>query len=652
MRGTTHSGGAEASANALPPSAVRPSSADAPGSAHGTSAAHAPPQQQAQPQWQSASAAQSPQPPLSPPYRLWESLRKAAVRSTAAAKPYIATAALIAVVCEPLFWWVWAVWWPQPFESLLWRLAISLVCLPLVWHERWPAWAQWWLPVYWHAAVLLTVPFHFSLMLLANQFSTAWLLSVLSGSFLLALLLPTAAAITSFALGAFLAAYSAPVLLGSSLGPKSSFGDLPPEMLVVYAFTLCTAGLVSHRITQARTAQHRSDLRARQLAEQNARLQQEHSELLSHFLNNSVVNRLRALESEVGLDEALGSLTRRQLRYCATLQADIRGFAQLVDQNNEISVAQLVASCYDEVTTIGQDLAVIKPIGDCIFLYSDFEQSREESVLNLFCLACVFVESVTNANATRARALGLPDLNVGIGLHAGNVVYGNLSSATLVDPTVVGVNVNLTARLEELSKAAPVAQRLGPNAIILSREAVWMVRRVGFHIPGLQALDLRQMGVTVRDFIDIDQVYGLPQDDVLALVPQARERIRLARLSRAARRAAPSPVGAPCAHQGVAYTAEMRGSGPTLVWCISVRVSKWPEAQIWQALERLQQERPDLPRVRASMRTLAQALLPDSSNGGHGLSAYWLELRTQDPGQYDELDAHALAQAYIEFLRG
>ena len=178
-----------------------------------------------------------------------------------------------------------------------------------------------------------------------------------------------------------------------------------------------------------------------------------------------------------------------------------------------------------------------------------------------------------------------------------------------------------------------------------------MVRRVGFHIPGLQALDLRQMGVTVRDFIDIDQVYGLPQDDVLALVPQARERIRLARLSRAARRAAPSPVGAPCAHQGVAYTAEMRGSGPTLVWFISVRVSKRPEAQIWQALERLQQERPDLPRVRASLRTLAQALLPDSSNGGHGLSAYWLELRTQDPGQHDELDAHALAQAYIEFLR-
>lgn len=661
MRGTTYTGGAETSANALPPSAVRPSTADAPGSARSTSTAQIPLQQQGQqqqtrqkpvqPHWQSAPAAQSPQPPLSPPYRLWESLRKATVRSTAAAKPYIATAALIAVVSEPVFWWVWAVWFPQPFESLPWRLAISLVCLPLVWHERWPAWAQWWLPVYWHAAVLLTVPYHFSLMLLANQFSTAWLLSVLSGSVLLALLLPTAAAVTSFALGALLAAYTAPVLLGPSLGPKSSFGDLPPELLVVYAFTLCTVGLVSHRITQARTAQHRSDLRARQLAEQNARLQQEHSDLLGHFLNNSVVNRLRTLESEVGLDEALGSLTRRQVRYCATLQADIRGFAQLVDQTNEISVAQLVASCYDEVTTIGQDLAVIKPIGDCIFAYSDFEQSREESVLNLFCLACVFVESVTNANATRARALGLPDLNVGIGLHAGNVVYGNLSSATLVDPTVVGVNVNLTARLEELSKAAPVAQRLGPNAIILSREAVWMVRRVGFHIPSLQALDLRQMGVTVRDFVDIEQVYGLPQDDVLALVPQARERIRLARLSRAARRAAPSPVGAPCAHQGVAYTAEMRGSGPTLVWCISVRVSKWPEAQIWQALERLQQERPDLPRVRASLRTLAQALLPDSSDG-HGLSAYWLELRTQDPGQHDELDAHALAQAFIEFLRG
>jgi class 3 adenylate cyclase/ribonuclease BN (tRNA processing enzyme) len=584
---------------------------------------------------------------ISPPHSLWQSVRRGAEQSTALAKPYIATAAVIAVFAEPLFWWVWGVWMPQPFESLSWRLAISAICLPLVWHERWPARLQSWLPLYWHTAVLVTVPFHFCLMLLANQFSTAWLLSVLSGAVVLALLLPTVAAITSFALGAFLAAYSAPLFFDTS----SEVTSLPPELLVVYAFTLGTVGLISHRVTLARTAQQRSDRRARQLAEMNSRLMKEHNEILGHFLNNSVVSRLQALESEVGIGDALGTLTRRQTRFCATLQADIRGFSQLVVPNNEIAVAQLVSSCYDEVTTIGQDLAVIKPIGDCLFVYSDFEQTREESVLNLFCLACVFVDSVAQANATRARALGLPDLNVGIGLHAGSVVYGNISSATLVDPTVVGVNVNLTARLEELSKAAPVARRLGPNAIILSREAMWMIRRTGFHLPGLQVLDLPKMGVTVRDFLDVEQVYGLPQAGALALVPQAREHIRQARLSRAARRAAPTPIGGASSHQGISYTAEMVGSGPRLTWCVSIRVSKWPEEQVWQALQRMQHDRPELPAVRASLRTLAQALFPDSSAGDLGLSTDWLELRTQDPGEHDELDAHALAQAYIDSLR-
>jgi class 3 adenylate cyclase len=596
-------------------------------------------------------AGANPAPPptrsISPLHELWDRVRSGAEDSTSTAKPYIATAALVAVLAEPLFWWVWAVWLPQPFESLGLRLAISALCLPLVWHERWPARLRSWLPLYWHSAVLVTVPFHFCLMLLANQGSTAWLLSVLSGAVVLALLLPSAVAVACFALGALLASLSAPLLLST----PSDLIALPPELVVVFAFTLVTIGLVSHRVTQARAAQQRSELRARQLAEMNSQLQKDHNDILGRFLNNSVVNRLQELESEVGLDDALSTLTRRQTRFCATLQADIRGFSQLVAPHNELAVAQLVSSCYDEVTTIGQDLSVIKPIGDCLFVYSDFEQAREDSVLNLFCLACVFVESVFHANATRARALGLPDLNVGIGLHAGSVVYGNISSATLVDPTVVGVNVNLTARLEGLSKAEPVARRLGPNAIILSREAMWMIRRTGFHLPGLQVLDLPQLGVAVRDFPDVEQVYGLPQGDALALVPQARERIRQARLARAARRAAPTPVGAACSHQGISYTAEMVGSGSRLTWCVSIRVSKWPEEQVWQALQLMQHDRPELPAVRASLRTLAQALFPDSSAEGLGLSAYWLELRTQDPGEHDELDAHALAHAYIESLR-
>lgn len=576
--------------------------------------------------------------------RLWHALRLSLQESTAGATLYISTVALICVFGEPVFYWVWAYLFPQPFESLGLRLAISLMALPLVVHQRWPAPLKPWLPAYWHAAVFVTLPFHFFLMLLANGFTTPWMLSVLSGAVLLALLLPTGLAIGCFVIGAVVASFSA------SLWFDTITVALPPEMLVVYAFTVSTVGLVSHRMSQARAAQRRSISKVRQLAEQNAQILHKHNLLMGHFLNNSVLDRMRALESQVGLQDTLTQLMRRQTRYCATLQAEIRGLSQFEAPDDELAVAQLVSSCYDEVASTGQDLAVIKLLGESLFVYSDFDQPREEAVVNLFCLACIVVDSVTRANATQARALGLRDLNVGIGLHAGKVVYGNLSGATLLDPTVVGVNVNLTARLEELSQVGPVVERLGPSAIILSSEVLWMVRRSGFMLPDVRQLNLAQMGVSVRDFPEIELVYGLPQGSALALLPQVRERIRRARFDRSARRAAPAPVGAPCSYQGIAYTAEMIGSGHGLKWCISVRVANWPEQQVWDALRRMLQERPELPVVRGSLRSLAQACLPDLT-ASTDPQAVWLELRTQDPGAHEQSEAHAVAHAFIEQLR-
>jgi adenylate cyclase len=54
------------------------------------------------------------------------------------------------------------------------------------------------------------------------------------------------------------------------------------------------------------------------------------------------------------------------------------------------------------------------------------------------------------------RALGLPELTMGIGLHIGPVVAGNIGSAERIKYGVVGPPVNLVARIEALTVGGEV----------------------------------------------------------------------------------------------------------------------------------------------------------------------------------------------------
>jgi class 3 adenylate cyclase len=546
-------------------------------------------------------------------------------RSTQTADPFIATAAAIAVVGEPLFWAVWSYLIPQDVDDLGLRLAISALCAPLVFHRRWPQALTPWLPAYWHLAVLLTVPAHFALMLIANAYSLTWLLTTVSGAVLLSVLMPWHIAFITFVLGTTAAALSASWLLNQ----PNALHWPRPEVLTVYLFCLVVTGMVNLRLQQARSVQLRAERHLRELAQTNTELLRERHDLLANFLNNSLLERLRVLESTVGLRKALALMTEQQNRFCALLQADIRSFTKLVDAHNESAVAQLVSQCYTEITSVGQDLSVIKPIGDCIFLYSDIDQAREEAVLNVFCLAAIFVASVHAVNETSAKALNLPPLNVGLGLHAGDVIYGNLSSPTLVDPTVLGVNVNLTARLEQLTKAAPVAARIGPNGMLMSEEFVWLLRKSGLSLPGMLVLDLGELAAPVRDFANVTRLYGLTEAQALSFAPQARERIRLARLARAGATARTRLQTDPGSHRGVPYQVQMRGAGPNLSWSIFLDVSRW-----------------HTQRVHAALRHLPPGVTHTQSQGDER----WLEIVTQS-GDLDENDVHAIAAALIDRLR-
>ena len=63
---------------------------------------------------------------------------RALARSTQYAEPFMVTLAIIGIVGNPLFYLVWTLLIPQPFEDLGVRLAISALCVPIAFHKRWP----------------------------------------------------------------------------------------------------------------------------------------------------------------------------------------------------------------------------------------------------------------------------------------------------------------------------------------------------------------------------------------------------------------------------------------------------------------------------------------------------------------------------------
>ncbi len=131
--------------------------------------------------------------------------------------------------------------------------------------------------------------------------------------------------------------------------------------------------------------------------------------------------------------------------------SDLRGFTSLSDRLPRDALLQLLNGYFDcvgaSIEAAGGE--ILKFIGD--------------AVLAIFPLGVRYDLGVTVRAAMRAaeRARGglaelrkLPggaELDFGVALHVGDVMYGNIGTSQRLDFTVIGPAVNLTARLESLA---------------------------------------------------------------------------------------------------------------------------------------------------------------------------------------------------------
>jgi adenylate cyclase len=134
---------------------------------------------------------------------------------------------------------------------------------------------------------------------------------------------------------------------------------------------------------------------------------------------------------------------------------DLRNFTGLSDRLPGDAVIELLDDYFDAMVSPSQEARgeILKFMGDGVLAIFPAEDDEDFAPASLRALeaATQALERLAAINRGR-RAKEEPELRTGIGLHLGEVIYGNVGAADRLDFTVIGPAVNLASRIEGLTK--------------------------------------------------------------------------------------------------------------------------------------------------------------------------------------------------------
>jgi adenylate cyclase len=135
------------------------------------------------------------------------------------------------------------------------------------------------------------------------------------------------------------------------------------------------------------------------------------------------------------------------------LVSDLRGFTAQSNRLPGEQVIGLLNAYFDGLVPAieAERGEVLKFIGDGLLAIFPVAAEPAPACAAALAAAATAKAALAEANAAR-KARAEPALRYGMALHLGEVLYGNVGSATRLDFTTIGPAVNLTARLETLAR--------------------------------------------------------------------------------------------------------------------------------------------------------------------------------------------------------
>jgi adenylate cyclase len=156
---------------------------------------------------------------------------------------------------------------------------------------------------------------------------------------------------------------------------------------------------------------------------------------------------------------------RSEERMVAVLFADMRGFTRLAESRLPYDVVFVLNRYREEMAHAIENAGgvVNEFVGDGVMALFGLDSEVETGCRQAMAAAHAMLERLEHLNRTLAAELNEP-LRIGIGIHAGPVILGEMGHPNLKGITVVGDVVNTASRLEEMTK------RLGAQ-VVMSEDA-------------------------------------------------------------------------------------------------------------------------------------------------------------------------------------
>jgi adenylate cyclase len=217
-----------------------------------------------------------------------------------------------------------------------------------------------------------------------------------------------------------------------------------------------------------------------QLVDLNKQLEQRNQfirETFGRYTSDDIVGVL--------LDMPEGLKLGGEKREITLLMSDLRGFTALAERLEATAVVALLnhylSAMVEVIHRTGGTIDEI--IGDAIFVLFGAPMVMPDAAQRGVRCALEMQKAMRRVNEHNSQ-MGWPEIEMGIGLHTGEVVVGNIGSTKRSKYGVVGRTVNLTARIESFTVGGQVL--VSPTLISAAGKGLILGDEVKVHAKGMR----------------------------------------------------------------------------------------------------------------------------------------------------------------------
>ena len=143
---------------------------------------------------------------------------------------------------------------------------------------------------------------------------------------------------------------------------------------------------------------------------------------------------------------------------CTILFADVRNFTTISEQMDPETLVQMMNEYFDPIAQeiIKEGGYIDKFIGDAVMAIFGAPKQTPDHPLRACQAALAMQWKVKELAQQFQEKYGLSEFKIGVGLHTGPVIIGNMGTSTRLNYTAMGDAVNLASRLETATKGLGV----------------------------------------------------------------------------------------------------------------------------------------------------------------------------------------------------